>query len=163
MSLPSNTSDPLVMSYSRAMQRARVDLPQPGLADQAECLAGPQLEADVVHCVHAGDLALHQDAAADREVLLDMLSPQQDLTRSDIRARLEQRQVRGCVVGHGFSSTSSGWIVASLTSFFSCLDQVTGVQMTVAAPVEQLGPHRAPLEPVPAPVGKGAAVGQVQQ
>ena len=123
MSLPSNTSEPLVMSYSRAMHRARVDLPQPGLANQAEGLACPQLEADVVDRVHAGDLALDQDAAADREVLLDVLSPQQDLTRGDIRACLEHRQVRCCVVGHGFSSTSSGWIVASRTSFFSCLER----------------------------------------
>src|SRR5258708_37688175 len=48
-----------------------------GLADQAERLPGPDLDADVVDGVHPAHLALEHDPALDREVLLQMLDPQQ--------------------------------------------------------------------------------------
>src|ERR1700704_5486780 len=64
MSRPSKVTEPPGRSYSRAMHRASVDL--------------PHLEADVVHGVHPGHLA-RQDPLPDREVLLDVLRPDEHL------------------------------------------------------------------------------------
>ena len=52
MSVPSKTTRPRSGRSSRAMQRASVDLPQPGLPDQAERLAPADLEAHAVDRVH---------------------------------------------------------------------------------------------------------------
>src|SRR5216683_307742 len=48
-----------------------------GLADQAERLPGLDLDADVVEGVHPADLALEHNPALDREVLLQVVDPQQ--------------------------------------------------------------------------------------
>ena len=45
------------------MQRPVVDLPQPGFADEAQRLAGADLEAHAVDGVHAIELAREQTAA----------------------------------------------------------------------------------------------------
>src|SRR5690242_19574674 len=50
-------------------------LTAPGLADQAKRLPGAEFEADVVHRVHPGYLALEQDSLAYWEVLDDVLGP----------------------------------------------------------------------------------------
>src|SRR5258706_11312366 len=47
-----------------------------GLADQAERLPRPDLDADVVDGVHPADLALEHDPAPDPEILLQVLNPQ---------------------------------------------------------------------------------------
>src|SRR5216117_2536332 len=57
---------------------ARRGLAAARLPDQAERLARQDLERHVVHGVHARDLA-REEAAADREVLLEVLDPEQRL------------------------------------------------------------------------------------
>ena len=59
------------------MQRAIVDLPQPGLADDAERLALLDGEADAVDGLDRGDLLLEDEPARDREVLLEVLDDEQ--------------------------------------------------------------------------------------
>ena len=120
MSMPSKTSEPLVMSYSRAMHRARVDLPQPDSPTRPRVSPARSSKLTSSTACTRRDLALHEEARPDREVLLDVVGPQQDLAGGDLRACLQHRQVGRYVVGHGLSSTSSGWIVRSLTSAFCC-------------------------------------------
>jgi ABC-type oligopeptide transport system ATPase subunit len=67
-------------------------------AHEPECLAGSHLEADAVHGVHPGDLALDDDALLDREVLADVVD-------------LQERPA--VLLAHADSSISSGWIVVS--------------------------------------------------
>ena len=111
MSRPSNVIEPSVRSYSRAMHRASVDLPQPGLADQAERLPGAQLEADVVDRVHPRHLAL-QDPLPDREVLLDVVRPEQDVAIPGRAHGASPVAARSC------GAASSGWMVVSRSRFF---------------------------------------------
>ena len=62
--------------HRHARERA---LAAAGLADQTERLARIDLEVDAVDRVHRADLLLEDDAARDREVLLDALQPKERL------------------------------------------------------------------------------------
>ena len=62
--MPSKRIEPEVGSISRSSVRQSVDLPQPGLADQAQRLALVDEEADVVDRPHLADLAVDQDPAS---------------------------------------------------------------------------------------------------
>src|SRR5258708_22490636 len=94
-----------------------------GLADQAERLPGPDLDADVVDGVHPAHLALEHDPALDREVLLQMLDPQQHVPGRSylLVCRCAHLRASGTVPSarlrhgaHDAPSTSSGWMVRSL-------------------------------------------------
>ena len=67
MSVPSKTIVPPVGSYRRRSARPTVDLPQPGLADEAERLAALDSERDAVDRLHVADVPVHDDSAPDRE------------------------------------------------------------------------------------------------
>ena len=85
--LPSNQTSPEVGSISRRMQRPVVDLPQPDFADEAQGLAGSDLEAHPIDRVHALDLA-RQQPASDREFLDEIGDAQQRLGhRKQLTAR----------------------------------------------------------------------------
>src|SRR5215475_3715582 len=111
MSLPSNISVPLVRSSKRGLAAA-------GLANQSKCLAGAQLETDIVNSMHAAYFVLEQHTGLDREVLLHVFCAQQQLAGRDIRAFLQHRYLGARIIRHGRSSISSGWIVGCLISFF---------------------------------------------
>ena len=125
MSRPSNSIFPSVSSCRRTMQRPSVDLPQPGLADQPERLARADVERDVVDGVHAGDLALDDDALLDREVLAHALGAKQRLA----------------VGAHADSVWSSGWIVALAPAALRLGVEEAGVEVAVPQAVLE---RRAP-------------------
>src|SRR5437867_2327064 len=56
------------------------------LADQTERLSAPELEADVVHRPHLGDLLLEHDSLLDREVLANVLDREQNAVAIAVRA-----------------------------------------------------------------------------
>ena len=77
MSRPSNQIRPSVVSSSRMMQRASVDFPHPDSPTIPSVSPGLMLKRDAVDRLHGGDLLLEDDAAGDREVLLDVLDDEQ--------------------------------------------------------------------------------------
>ena len=62
-SSPSNRTTPASGSINRKRSRASVDLPQPGLADDADGLARRHLERDAVHRPHPRSRALQHPTA----------------------------------------------------------------------------------------------------
>ena len=77
MSRPSKMIFPAVDSSSRMTQRASVDLPQPDSPTTPSVSPWRTVKRDVVDGLHGSDLLLEDDAAGDREVLLQVLDDEQ--------------------------------------------------------------------------------------
>ena len=82
MSWPSNQILPSVGIEQPHHDARERGLAASGLADQAERLAGIDLEVHTVDRVHVADLCWIRDAAGDREVLLDALDLDERLAPS---------------------------------------------------------------------------------
>ena len=82
MSWPSKVILPPVGSSRRMMQRAMVDLPQPDSPTTPSVSPLRHGEGDAVDRLDAADLLLEDDAAGNREVLLEVLDLEQRLRRS---------------------------------------------------------------------------------
>ena len=99
-SMPSNFTEPEVGFEKLQDAVASRRLARAGLADEAERLAGLDLEADTVDRLHLADLALDQKPFLDREVLVEVLDLEDDAVGAHAGVtsgwRVTARSLAGC-------------------------------------------------------------------